>query len=213
MKMYNITPRYVRSHSMKISLNSGFLPKVPMCAGPTPSTSRGMDQVCCANCEILRVFYYDYNGFFIEDKIAIEYVMSLIRTNPKLLTGLSITTCSDTTIHYIPTKSYVERELMKVALKEQCNNMHKARLVNNGITKETVKNYLVCDSNGIPYIMPALLQHRSKFGGDDGVEIVNDILKVVDESAMVKSGKWVHLVLYYDVLDYLMNKPNIKYIF
>jgi hypothetical protein len=170
-----------------------------------------MDRVCCANCEILRVYYYDFHGCFVEDKDALEYVIRQINSNPKLLTGLTISTCNETVVHYIPSKACANYCLFKTSLKEQCKLMFEMNLVDSGITVGNVQNHLICDSDGMPHIMPSeKLERYKKIGGDEGVMIKDDVITVTDQEAFVKSGKWVHVMLYYLVYDFLSCKQSTR---
>jgi len=204
------TVKYVRSHTIRLHLNTGILPKVPLCKGPSPSNSeKGMDSVCCANCEIMRVRYYERNGFFIDDKHALAFVVELINTNQKLLSGLSLSMCDGMILYYMPARSFCESTIYKPFLLEQCEMMKSMRLVDSGITNENVGEHLVCDSNGIPYIMPSQkLKKLSKFGDDEGVKFEDDKIIITDEEAMLASGKWAYLFLYYLVLDHITGRRN-----
>lgn len=204
------TVKYVRSHTVTLNLRPGFLPKVPLCKGPSPSNSeKGMDSVCCANCEILRVRYYESNGFFIENKHALAFVNELIDRNQKLLNGLSISTCDGPVLYYTPAKLFCQSTIFKPYLLRQCVLMKNMCLVDYGITSENVGDHLVCDSNGIPYIMPShKLKKLQKLGDDEGVEFEDDKIIITDEEAMRESGKWAHLFLYYYVLDYITRTRN-----
>lgn len=204
------TVKYVRSHTVRLHLNTGILPKIPLCKGPSPSNSeKGMDSVCCANCEIMRVRYYESDGFFIDDKYALTFIIEMINMNSKLLSGLTISTCDCMIVYYSPAKSFCESTIYKPFLLEQCELMRSMRLVDSGITKENVGNYLVCDSNGIPHIMPSQkLKKLSRIGDDEGVEFEDDKISITDEDAMFASGKWAHLFLYYCVLDHITGRHN-----
>jgi len=202
--------KYVRSHTEQLPLKLGLLPKVPLCRGPTPSTTeKGMDSVCCANCDIIRVCYYNHQGVSVEGKEALRYVINLINHNQKILSGLTVSVCNETVIHYTPAKHFAEHALFRECLKAQCTSMAEMMLVDYGIIAKNVKNHLICDSDGMPYIIPSpKLTKLSHFGGDEGVEIDDDMVRVVDREKMLKSGKWAHVLLYYIVFDFITGRNS-----
>lgn len=201
---------YVRSYTTHIQINNGMLPQVPFCNGPSPSTDKGMDAVCCTNCNALRLYYYDYEGRFVDSDIGIEYMKKLIDMKPKILNGIVVSTCRSMVIHYKPKLSYSEPSLYLKSLWSQCLLMHDLKLVNPNITSENVHQMITCDLDGMPYIIPFDAVRVKTFGDDEGVEFHDDIIEVTDHDAYLESGKWCHLLLYYMVLDRLTGRKNTK---
>lgn len=205
---------YVRSNTKRLHLNKGRLPRVPFCKGPQPSNLKGMDTVCCANCNIIRMFYYDYHGMLIDDDIQLFYMTKLIENYKAVLDVISVSSCDTPVIHYIPEKSFLERKFIVNALIEQTELMQKHNMIDLGITSENIDRFLITDISGTPYLMPSPeITIVKKFGGDEGIVINDGVITVTDMILAKQSGKWIGLLNFYTALDFLLNRKNTRRIF
>lgn len=200
---------YVRSNMIALIPPTGYLPRVSLCSGPSLSTNKGMDAVCCANCNALRVYYHKGLGSFIDHSIACEYLMTLTHHHSSLLNLITISTCSAPIIHYMPNECFAEQELCKKRINDLCTRMRSLNLVDGGLYDTNPSEFMVADRQGLPFIMPTSeMRKLSSYGGDEGVEIDGKELKVTDSNLMLSSGKWAHLVLYWTLINWFTGKKS-----
>lgn len=206
----NTDQLYVRSSIIALTPITGYFPKVTMCKGPTPSTNKGLDDICCANCNALRVYYYKQMGKFVESQRAINFLMTVGIHHKLLLDVIRVSVCDQTVVHYFPSSCFSETSVCKERLKELCTIMQSSNLIDEGIEQCNIADHLIADKHGLPFFIPTnSIKRVSSYGDDEGVVIDNGILQVTDSEEMYKSGKWAHMVLYWTLINWINGKKNV----
>jgi hypothetical protein len=196
------------TNSLPVSLR-GILPSTADCNGPSISQDRGMDAMCCAKCHILRQQIYQQKGVFIGNSFSIDYVLRLMEIQRDVLTACIIIACGEPVMYIPPARNELHQDNVKGMLKEQFLLWKDLHIIDN-IDKRNIG----FSHSGIPFIFPSEgCVRKEQFGGDEGVEIIDDKLKVINPKKAFASGKWNYLINYYTVLNLLYNNKEEMIIF
>jgi hypothetical protein len=177
----------------------GILPKIPMCNGPEISTIKGEDSMCCVFCYDVRHLKYRGDGIVTDSPMVIEFVKKLDFFASNIGRNFfTLTTCGEKPmIAYSPKKSELVVESYIDLLRKIFLLRREMKLVNKKIV---FSDFATCEAD-VPIVLPNdETEKREKFGGDEGVLIEKQILKVTDLDEAFKSGKWMYLINFYQAL-------------
>jgi hypothetical protein len=193
----------------------------PLCQGYYKSRDKGQDAPACARCHLIRKLLYEKKVGSLESDFQIELFRKLIERYSFIeyimvycdqsSFGLSEKAranekeCLLYSIVYPVHPCKADADLLEVKLKEQFLLRKSLGIVDKNIARDQI----YYRDNYHPVIMPAsTTEKRETFGEDEGIilDVSNETFKIVDPEKAYKSGKYMHIINYYQACNILFGE-------
>ena len=199
----------VRNYETK-NIIKGKHPKIQGCKGPLVDY-KGTERSCCLNCYSIRnCISRDNNKYLIStNPNVLDYLEMISSFIEEVYTAFSISTCDDISpviVYSSDEKLELDFSSYNRSFYKQIKVLHKQGIL---IDNYTPKNFALTERS-IPIFIPDDdYEFRSSYGGDEGVEFkyitapngeVFHLFRTTNDSLARKSGKWYHLIKYYEIL-------------
>lgn len=200
------------------NFKKGNYPPIPNCRGPVEEI-KGTDRPCCLNCATMKKYILreDKSCFFSNNKYLLDYINESSKFIDEIYTAFSISTCNNDypTIFYsneggpeLDPSSYYKTIFNQIKLLHSWGVLIKNYTTENfSFTRRSIPIYVPNFDD------PDNVEFRDNYGGDEGIEFythsnnnnVTQLFRVTDEKAAYKSGKWLHLIKFYEIMITVFN--------
>lgn len=207
----------VRNNFTTNLIFKGEFKKLNKCKGPNRGKNKGMDFPCCLRCNNFRnCANRDDRYEVITDLNVYKYLTEMEEEGKiqNIKQSLLILNCGDE-------KNMIYSQMREVDL--EYSNYSKSLLYQmeflskRGLIPKKIlaKNFTITDL-GIPIFIPDFnnIEIREKYGGDEGVEILEvngkKLFRVIDHDEAFKSGKWYFMINFLKA-EFLTRGENISF--
>jgi len=169
------------------------------CQGYYISRYKGHDGLCCARCHILRKMIYDEKAVMMETPLQLDIFDELLEKYPFIEHARVF--CADTESVVYPLREFKgDIDLVDRKLKEHFLYRKSMGVMDRQIDAKQI----YYRSNYLPVIMPSPTTEKrdlETIGGNEGVVIDNNVLRVMDADKAFKSGKYMYVINYYQTYE------------